>query len=118
DPDALIEPTHVSFPARDGETVHGLLYMPRDATAPPVVLHVHGGPTAQARPRFSGTLQYLLARGIAILDLNFRGSTGYGKRYARLDNGRRRPDAVNDLADALDWLAEDGRVDATRAAVM
>ncbi|HJL17180.1 MAG TPA: S9 family peptidase [Sandaracinaceae bacterium LLY-WYZ-13_1] len=121
DPDALVEPTHVDFEARDGETLHGLLYLPPEGAAertPPVLLHVHGGPTAQARPRFSAILQYLLARGIAVLDLNFRGSTGYGKRYARLDNRRRRPDAVNDMADALDWLARDGRVDAERAAVM
>jgi dipeptidyl aminopeptidase/acylaminoacyl peptidase len=120
DPAQLVEPTHVDFEARDGETLHGLLYLPpgERERPPPVLLHVHGGPTAQARPRYDAILQYLLARGIAVFDLNFRGSTGYGKRYARLDNRRRRPDAVNDMADALDWLAEEGRVDASRAAVM
>ena len=121
DAEALIEPEHVDVPARDGETIHGLLYLPPGAsseTRPPVLLNVHGGPTAQARPTFSAVQQYLLARGIAILDLNFRGSTGYGKRFARLDNQRLRPNAVNDMEDALDWLARDGRVDASRAAVM
>jgi dipeptidyl aminopeptidase/acylaminoacyl peptidase len=118
DPDALVEPVHVDFPARDGETLHGLLYLPPGVRRPPVVLDLHGGPTAQARPRFSAIQQYLLARGIAILDLNFRGSTGYGKRFARLDNQRQRPNAVNDMEDALDWLARDGRVDASRAAAM
>jgi len=118
DPDALVEPTHETFEARDGVTVRGLLYLPQGVEDPPVVLDIHGGPTAQARPEFSAVQQYLLARGIAILDLNFRGSTGYGKAYARLDNGRLRPNAVNDMQDALRWLESDGRVDASRAAVM
>jgi Dipeptidyl aminopeptidases/acylaminoacyl-peptidases len=60
----------------------------------------------------------VLQGGIAILDLNFRGSTGYGKTFARLDNQRLRPNAVRDVADAMAWLAEDGRVDASRAAIM
>jgi dipeptidyl aminopeptidase/acylaminoacyl peptidase len=121
DPARLVEPVHVDFPARDGVTLHGLLYLPPNLppnARPPVVIDLHGGPTAQARPMFSGTQQYLLARGIAVFDLNFRGSTGYGKTYARLDNGRLRPNAVNDMEDAANWLGQDGRVDATRAAVM
>jgi dipeptidyl aminopeptidase/acylaminoacyl peptidase len=117
---AMVEPVHVDFPARDGELLHGLLYLPAGAGAarPPVLLAVHGGPTAQARPDFDAVHQYLLARGIAVLDLNFRGSTGYGKRFTRLDDRRRRPDVVRDLEDAMGWLAADGRVDANRAAVM
>ena len=86
---------------------------------PPVVLSVHGGPTAQARPDFNSVHQYLLARGYAIFDLNFRGSTGFGKRFARLDNGRLRPNAVKDMGAAIDWLARSRHpVDASRAAVM
>ncbi len=117
-------PVHLSFAARDGVALHGLLYLPaaRPGTTgdelPPVLLAVHGGPTGQARPRFNAAHQYLLARGIAVFDLNFRGSTGYGKTFSRLDNGRLRPNAVRDMADALDFLAADGRVDAQRAAVM
>ncbi len=145
DPERMAVPEHVSFPARDGVTLHGLLYLPGEAGSggngpdpagiqsisaeasagarrgpgkPPVLLAVHGGPTAQARPVFNPVHQYLLARGIAVLDLNFRGSTGYGKEFARLDNLRRRPDAVRDMEDALGWLAGDGRTDASRVAVM
>ncbi|HEX6203033.1 MAG TPA: S9 family peptidase, partial [Thermoanaerobaculia bacterium] len=119
----LVAPAHVDLPARDGETLHGLLYLPPAGAVPagakpPVLLAVHGGPTGQARPDFDAVHQYLLARGIAVFDLNFRGSTGYGKRFARLDNGRLRPNAVRDLEDAVRWLAADGRVDASRAAVM
>jgi dipeptidyl aminopeptidase/acylaminoacyl peptidase len=117
----MVVPTHHDLPARDGVVLHGLLYLPPGTPAgarPPVLVSVHGGPTAQARPRFQPVHQYLLTRGIAIFDFNFRGSTGYGKTFARLDNGRLRPNAVRDLEDALAWLAADGRVDAARAAVM
>lgn len=121
DPETFVAPRHVDFPARDGVMLHGLLYLPRNVPAgvkPPVLLGVHGGPTAQARPDFDPVTQYLLTRGIAFFDLNFRGSTGYGKTFARLDNQRLRPNAVHDMADALDFLARDGQVDASRAAVM
>ncbi len=118
----LIAPESVSFPASDGVMLHGLLYMP-DATnlsgeRPPLVMNVHGGPTAQARPGFNPVFQYLLRRGIAVLDLNFRGSSGFGKSFTRLDNQLLRPDAVRDLVDALAFLTNDGRVNAERAAVM
>jgi dipeptidyl aminopeptidase/acylaminoacyl peptidase len=121
DPARFALPEAVSFASWDGEVVYGLLYMPADVPArsrPPVLLGVHGGPTAQARPTYKAEFQYLLTRGIAVLDLNFRGSTGYGKRFTRLDDQRLRPNAVKDMAGALDWLASTGKVDVTRAAVM
>jgi dipeptidyl aminopeptidase/acylaminoacyl peptidase len=122
DPERFVAPEAVSFKSHDGETIHGLLYLPRGAAAggrAPVVLNVHGGPTSQARPSFGSVTQYLVARGYAVLDLNFRGSTGYGKRYARLDNGRLRPNAVKDMGAAVEWLAKSGRpLDASKVAVM
>jgi dipeptidyl aminopeptidase/acylaminoacyl peptidase len=117
----MIIPEHLSFQARDGLTIHGLLYLPPGGAVgarPPVVLGVHGGPTAQARPEFSADVQYLLTRGIAYFDLNFRGSTGYGKTFARLNDGRLREVELYDLEDAVAWLQQEGRVDATRVAVM
>jgi dipeptidyl aminopeptidase/acylaminoacyl peptidase len=140
DPRRFVVPEAVSFKSWDGETIHGLLYLPNGSAngsaerrapslttdargwalgaLPPVLLGVHGGPTSQARPQYNAAFQYVLAQGIAVLDLNFRGSTGYGKRFTRLDNQRLRPNAVKDMAGALDWLATTGRVDASRAAVM
>ena len=122
DPSKFVAPRAVSFKSHDGETVYGLLYLPTAAgrtRRPPVILAVHGGPSGQARPSFSAVQQYLLARGYAVFDLNFRGSTGYGKRYARLDNGRLRPNAVKDMAAAVDWLKAAGHpVDASKTAVM
>ena len=122
EPQRFVAPTAVSFPSHDGETIYGLLYLPPGASAqrrPPVVLNVHGGPTSQARPSFNAVQQYLIARGYAVLDLNFRGSTGFGKRFARLDNGRLRPAAVKDMGAAIDWLKKSSHpVDASKAAVM
>lgn len=121
DPARLAVPVHYDFPARDGEILHGLLYMPEglaEGQKPPVLLGVHGGPTGQSRPSFSAAKQYLVSQGIAVFDLNFRGSTGYGKRFARLDNQRLRPNAVLDMEDAMTWLGEAGLVDTSRSAVM
>jgi len=117
----MVIPTHHDFPARDGVTLHGLLYMPpglAPGVRPPVLLSVHGGPTAQARPDFDVVAQYLLTRGIAVFDLNFRGSTGYGKAFARLNDRRLRAHEYLDMEDAVQWLHTLGTVDPTRVAVM
>ncbi len=116
----MVTPQHYSFQARDGVTLHGLLYTPPNlvpGVRPPVLLSVHGGPTGQARPRYNASHQYLLTRGIAIFDLNFRGSTGYGKQFARLNDGRLRAVEYLDMADAIEWLGGQGLVDASRASV-
>lgn len=119
--DTLSVPKSVSFAARDGLTLHGLLYSPQ-GTAPkagyPVVVNVHGGPTAQARPRYNPLIQYLVGRGIAVLDVNVRGSTGYGKQYARLDNQEKRLDSVADLTDAVKWMGTEPSLNADKVAVM
>jgi len=120
DPAAFVTPEAVRFPSFDGETVHGLLYRPRvpAGARPPVVMMLHGGPTAQARPTFDGVKQYLLSRGYAILDLNFRGSTGYGQRFTQLDNKRLRPNAVQDMRAAAEWLRSRTDLDGRRVAAM
>jgi len=122
DPDRLIKPESLRMPARDGVELQGLLYMPdaasRFADKPPVVFMVHGGPTAQARPAYNGSIQYLVDQGIAVFATNVRGSTGFGRTYVRLDDREKRLDSVRDLVDMLDGLSADGRVDTDRAAVV
>lgn len=120
DPAGFVTPEPVSFASVDDETVHGLLYLPRrtGTARAPVVMMLHGGPTAQARPGFDGVKQYLLARGYAILDLNFRGSTGFGQRFTQLDNQRLRPNAVRDMEAAVEWLRGRSDVDGSRVAAM
>jgi len=108
------------MPARDGVEVQGLLYLPTETNAakPPVVFMVHGGPTAQARPSYNPTAQYLLSRGIAVFQPNVRGSTGFGRTYTTLDDRRKRLDSIRDLVDMLDSDVLSAQVDTTRAAVM
>ena len=118
DPESLVMPESVRLPARDGVEVQGLLYRPEGVEKPPVVFMVHGGPTAQARPTYNSTAQYLLSKGIAVFQTNVRGSTGFGRTYTTLDDQEKRTDSVRDLVDMLDYLEADGRVDTSRAAVM
>lgn len=119
-PDRLIRPESLIFAARDDVNIQGLLYLPKVESdeKPPVVFIVHGGPTAQSRPSYNGPLQYLLGRGIAVFQPNVRGSTGFGRTYTTLDDRKKRLDSIADLNDMLDYLRQDGRVDADRAAVV
>ena len=117
----MVVPEPRDFRARDGVMLHGLLYLPRGTYGrerPPLLLSVHGGPTSQARPDFDPVIQYLLTRGIAVFDLNYRGSTGFGKTFARLNDRRQRENEYLDIQDAVAWLAESRLVDASRAAIM
>jgi dipeptidyl aminopeptidase/acylaminoacyl peptidase len=102
----------------DGERIPLFVFRPATATAPPpVVVMVHGGPEAQAMLTFNPVVQGLVHAGYAVVVPNVRGSTGYGKRYAGLDDTTRRLDSVRDLAAVHGWLADNG-LDATRAALL
>lgn len=118
----LVRPQSVKMPAQDGVELQGLLYLPDAASQrgikPPVVFVVHGGPTAQARPSYNANIQYLVDQGIAVFATNVRGSTGFGRSYAALDDREKRLDSVRDLIDMLDGLEKGGRVDTGRAAVL
>lgn len=119
-PESLIRPESLSFVARDGVNVQGLLYLPKVEAEkkPPIAFFVHGGPTSQSRPSYNGPIQHLLGRGIAVFQPNVRGSTGFGRTYTTLDDREKRLDSIADLNDMLDYLKKDGRVDTKRAAVV
>lgn len=122
DKSRLVRPESVRMTAQDGVELQGLLYLPdgnsRTSEAPPVVFFVHGGPTAQARPSYNASVQYLVGQGIAVFATNVRGSTGFGRTYVTLDDREKRLDSVRDLINMLDGLKKDGRVDTDRAAVL
>lgn len=116
----MVVPEPVRFSARDGAPLSGLMYLPAvapDGRKPPVFMRIHGGPSAYATPSFSADVQYYVARGIAVLDFNYRGSTGQGKAFEQLNDREKKVDEVGDLADAANWLRKSGRVDGTRIAV-
>jgi dipeptidyl aminopeptidase/acylaminoacyl peptidase len=112
-----VEPTLHRFASFDGETVSAFVYRPAPGQRPaPVVVLVHGGPESQYTPVFNPVVQYLVSRGYAVVAPNVRGSTGYGKRFHHLDDGRRRLDSVRDLAALHAWLPSVG-LDQRRAAL-
>jgi len=120
DPTTFVVPESLRFAARDGVELQGLLYRPVDSSGsnPPIVVNVHGGPTGQSRPTFKAPIQYLVGNGIAVFDVNVRGSTGFGKTYARLDNQEKRLDSVRDLVDTVVFLSRVDGLNASRVAVM
>jgi len=101
----------------DGERIPVFAYRPRTGDpCPPVVVMIHGGPEGQAFLDFDPMAQALATAGYAVVVPNVRGSTGYGKRYAALDDTTRRLDSVRDLAAIHDWITAAG-FDADRAAL-
>ncbi|MEM9293998.1 MAG: S9 family peptidase [Acidobacteriota bacterium] len=121
--DIFIEPELVRFPTFDevdGEprTVPAFYYRPQGEGPFPVLIDIHGGPEAQRRPGFRSSLLYLTNElSVALISPNVRGSSGYGKTYLSLDNGRLREDSVKDIGALLDWIATRPELDADRVAV-
>ncbi|WP_132059117.1 S9 family peptidase [Halorussus amylolyticus] len=110
----------IQYESFDGLNVPGFFSLPPQTSKEgvPVVIDIHGGPRSQRRPGFNAFKQYLLHRGFAVFEPNIRGSSGYGKQYAALDDGRQRMDAVADVAEAVAWLNDHPVVDADRTAIM
>jgi dipeptidyl aminopeptidase/acylaminoacyl peptidase len=118
DPAALVKPTLVKFPGRDGLPLTGWLYRPADARGPgPLVLSFHGGPEAQERPSFRADYQALVSEGISVLAPNVRGSAGFGRRFVNLDNGALRAGAVEDIAAAVDFVVRERLADPRRIGI-
>ena len=111
----------ICVPARDGESIPGYLTRPRGAVdggvAVPMALVLHGGPNARDTAGFDALTQLLAARGIAVLSLNYRGSTGYGRRFYRLGMGNVRG-MHEDVEDARRWAVESGLAVENRVAIV
>jgi dipeptidyl aminopeptidase/acylaminoacyl peptidase len=116
-PELIHYPT---FDEVDGKRrmIPAFVYKPQGKGPHPVVIDIHGGPESQARPSFSPINQYYINEmGIAIIEPNVRGSTGYGKTYLELDNGYNREHSVKDIGALLDWIEKQPDLDAKRVAV-
>jgi dipeptidyl aminopeptidase/acylaminoacyl peptidase len=118
DASRFVEPSLIRYPTFDGRQIPAFYFAPPGAGPHPVLVFIHGGPEAQARPYFSALVQYLAGeRGIAVLVPNVRGSDGYGKSYLLLDNGYRREDSVRDIGALLDWIGKRKELDPQRVGV-
>ena len=120
DMSTFVEQRVVRWKSFDGLTISGILNLPpaRFTGKRPVLVMVHGGPEAQATMGFLGRWNYLLNElGIAVLQPNVRGSSGYGKTFLALDNGMKREDSVKDMGAMLDWIATQPNLDAKRVLI-
>jgi dipeptidyl aminopeptidase/acylaminoacyl peptidase len=114
------EPATVRWPSFDGRSISGLLSRPdaRFAGRRPVLIDIHGGPESQAKVGFGGRAAYYTHElGVAVLRPNVRGSSGYGKTFLALDNGRLREDSVKDIGALLDWISTQPDLDPQRVVV-
>jgi dipeptidyl aminopeptidase/acylaminoacyl peptidase len=108
-PEELAGPEADSIKSFDGEPIPVLVFRPPDADgAPPVVVVIHGGPESQAMRSFNPVIQALVLSGYGVVVPNVRGSTGYGKRFASLDDTTRRLDSVRDLQGVHSFLGGAG----------
>ena len=114
-------PEPIEFPTEDGLTAHAFFYAPRnedhvppEGERPPLLVMSHGGPTAMTQTTLDPGIQYWTSRGIAVLDVNYGGSTGYGREYRRRLYGEWSVVDVNDCANGALHLAGRGLVDGKR----
>jgi dipeptidyl aminopeptidase/acylaminoacyl peptidase len=120
----ISRPELISFPTSAQDTAHGFFYAPSNPEVrpptgdrPPLLVLVHGGPTAASTPAFSAAVQFWTTRGFAVLDVNYRGSSGYGRRYRDRLNGNWGVFDVDDCVAGVRALAAAGRVDPRKVAI-
>lgn len=118
---SFVDAELIRWKSFDGKTISGFLTRPpaKFTGKRPVLIEIHGGPEGQSRPTFLGTdWYYVNEMGIALIDPNVRGSTGYGKTFTKLDNGLLRQDSYKDINALLDWIAAQPDLDASRVAII
>ncbi len=117
---SFTEQSIVRWKSFDGRSISGLLSTPpaRFSGKRPVIVAIHGGPESQATMGFMGRSSYYVNElGIAVIEPNVRGSSGYGKSFLSLDDGMKREDAVKDIGALLDWIATQPQLDASKVVV-
>jgi dipeptidyl aminopeptidase/acylaminoacyl peptidase len=110
----------ISFPARDGMTIHGYLTLPigPEPKNLPMVLNVHGGPWGRDTWGLDNEAQWLANRGYAVLQINFRGSTGYGKAFVNAGDREWAGKMHADLIDGKNWAVKQGYADGKKVCIM
>jgi dipeptidyl aminopeptidase/acylaminoacyl peptidase len=117
--DQLSEMNPIEYRTADGLTIHGYLTLPRgrDPKSLPVVINPHGGPWHRDSWTFIPEVQFLANRGFAVLQMNFRGSTGYGRKFWEAGFKEWGGKMQDDITDGVYWLIQQGVADATRVAI-
>src|SRR5699024_5451360 len=109
----------IQLQASDGQHLEGYLTLPvgREAKALPLIVNPHGGPWARDSWGFNPEVQFLANRGYAVLQINFRGSTGYGRRFWEASFGQWGLRMQDDISDAVQWAIDQGIADPARIAI-
>ena len=117
--DQMADMKPITYTSRDGLTIHGYLTLPkgREAKNLPVVINPHGGPWARDGWGFNNEAQFLANRGYAVLQMNFRGSTGYGRKFWETSFKQWGKTMQDDITDGVQWLVEQGTADPERVAI-
>jgi len=117
-------PRAIEFATGDGEVAHGFYYPPTNpefeappGEAPPLIVESHGGPTSHATPALDREFLYWTSRGIGVVDVNYRGSSGYGREYRNQLRGTWGVVDNEDCLNAALYLAEQGEADPARLAI-
>jgi dipeptidyl aminopeptidase/acylaminoacyl peptidase len=112
------------YPTTGGATAHALFYPPHnpdfeapEGERPPLLVHIHGGPTAHVTPRLAPGVQFWTTRGFAVVDVNYGGSTGYGREYRERLHGTWGVVDTDDAVNAARALADAGEVDGSRMVI-
>jgi dipeptidyl aminopeptidase/acylaminoacyl peptidase len=115
----MAEMKPVTYPSRDGLTIHGYLTLPKGRAAKnlPVVVNPHGGPWHRDTWGFDPEVQFLASRGYAVFQMNFRGSTGYGRKFWEASFKQWGGTMQDDISDGVAWLVKQGIADPKRVAI-
>jgi dipeptidyl aminopeptidase/acylaminoacyl peptidase len=123
-PDLISVPEAIAFPTAGGATAHAFYYAPRNpayepppGASPPLIVKSHGGPTGNTSDQLSLATQFWTSRGFALVDVDYGGSTGYGRAYRERLNGRWGEVDVLDCINAATYLAQRGQADPKHLAI-
>ncbi len=116
---ALADMKPISYQARDGLTINGYLTLPKGGAVKnlPVIVNPHGGPWARDQWRFNPEVQFLANRGYAVFQMNFRGSTGYGRKFWEASFKQWGKTMQDDVTDGVQWLIKEGVADPKRVGI-
>jgi dipeptidyl aminopeptidase/acylaminoacyl peptidase len=124
DPACISQPRPITFPTDGGHTAHAIFYAPTNGDyqgpagkLPPLIVVSHGGPTSQTQARFDPAVAFWTSRGFAVVDVNYGGSTGYGRAYRERLTGQWGIVDTADCINAARCLAQQGEVDGCRLAI-
>jgi dipeptidyl aminopeptidase/acylaminoacyl peptidase len=117
--DQLSEMKPIEYKSRDGLTIHGYLTLPKGKLAKnlPIVVNPHGGPWVRDNWGFNPEVQFLANRGFGVLQMNYRGSTGYGRKFWEASFRQWGLSMQDDIADGVKWLVDQGIADPKKVAI-